>query len=373
MLTRSGLGALVAGLLLLAGGVVWRYEELLVAAVAIGVALLAALWIARRPLRTTVQRRVGTLRVARGDAIRVVHRVRNDSRYRAAGATVHDRCDDEEVSAEFEPVRANDVVDIPLAIPTRRRGLHRLGPLEVRRLDPFGLAVGAWRDAVDESSPISVTVHPKVYDLIGPQGSTRVVENEATVRRAATDPMSGFVSMREYVLGDDPRLIHWPTTARTGTLMVREHIEVRRPEFTIVVDTSDSVATPEDFEEMVDVAASLAVHAIVTGLDVVVRTTSQHHRGSPSPIVDEAPVLELLTPVHQTGPAETVSLGTLFVHGFDHTSIVFVTGPDGPSSTISSVERTTTIRIGDGAEIGVGITLAAQSAPEFVNTWRFVG
>ncbi len=66
--------------------------------------------------------------------------------------------------------------------------------------------------------------------------------------------MSGFVSMREYVAGDDPRMIHWPTTARTGTLMVREHVEVRRPEFTVVLDTAPSVGTPDDFEEAVDVA-----------------------------------------------------------------------------------------------------------------------
>ncbi|MEM1334225.1 MAG: DUF58 domain-containing protein, partial [Actinomycetota bacterium] len=263
--------------------------------------------------------------------------------------------------------------DIPLAIPTHRRGLHRLGPLEVRRLDPFRLAVGAWRDGADDDSPVAVTVHPKIYDLIGPQGTLRVVENEATVRRAATDPMSGFVSMREYVPGDDPRLIHWPTTARTGQLMVREHIEVRRPEFTIVLDTSNDVGTADDFEEMVDVAATLSVHALTTGLDVVVRTTSQRHQGSPTPITDDAPILELLTPVQPTPLDQTLSIGDLFVHGFDHTSIVFVTGPSGPSSRVASIERMTTLRIGEGAELGIGIALAAQHASEFVNSWRFVG
>ncbi len=372
MLTRSGVGALGAGLLLLAGGLLWRYEELLLAALAIAVTLLAALWIARRPLRTTVQRRVGTLRVARGDAVRMIHRVRNDTRFRAAGATLYDRCDGTEVTASFDAVLPDQVVDVPLAIPTRRRGLHRLGPLEIRRLDPFGLAVGAWRDATDDEAPIVVTVHPKVYDLIGPQGSARVVENEATVRRAATDPLSGFVSMREYVEGDDPRLIHWPTTARTGNLMVREHIEVRRPEFTVVLDTADHVGSPEDFEEMVDVAASLAVHALSTGLDVVVRTTSTGHRGIPTQLLDDAPVLELLTPVQQTPPNRTLSLGDLFVQGFDHTSIVFVTGPAGPSSRVQAVERMTAIRVGEGAELGSGIALAAQHAQEFVNRWRFV-
>ena len=99
------------------------------------------------------------------------------------------------------------------------------------------------------------------------------------MRRATVDPLSGFVSLREYVPGDDPRLIHWPTTARVGTLMVREHVEVRRPEFTVVLDTAAHVATADDFEEMVDVAASIAVHALRDGLDVVVRTTDRDHPG----------------------------------------------------------------------------------------------
>lgn len=373
MLTRSGLGALVAAIVLLIAGLIWNYEELVAATVAISVALLAALWIARRPLRTTVQRRVSNLRVARGDPIRMIQRVRNDTRYRASGATLFDRCDGEEVSAEFDQIAPDDVVDVTLAIPTKRRGLHRLGPLEVRRLDPFRLAVGAWRDHRDETSPVTVTVHPKVYDLIGPEGTMRVTENEATVRRAATDPLSGFVSMREYVPGDDPRLIHWPTTARTGHLMVRENIEVRRPEFTVVLDTAAGVGTADDFEEMVDVAASLAVHALATGLDVVVRTTSSQHRGSASPVGDEGPVLELLTPVQQTEPDQTLPLSALFIHGFDHTSIISVTGPAGPSSRVGTVERMTAIRVGDGAAPGEGVSLAVQNAAEFVNSWRFAG
>ncbi len=115
--------------------------------------------------------------------------------------------------------------------------------------------------------------------------------------------MSGFVSMREYVAGDDPRMIHWPTTARTGTLMVREHVEVRRPEFTVVLDTAPTAGTADDFEEAVDVAATLAVHAIRTGLDVVVRTTDHDHAGRPTPLVADAAVLDLLTPVQQSDDA----------------------------------------------------------------------
>ena len=175
-------------------------------------------------------------------------------------------------------------------IPTKRRGLFDVGPIEIERIDALWLTVGTRRTG--QVSP--VVVHPKVYDLLGPQGAVRAVENESVIRRASSDPLSGFVSMREYVPGDDPRLIHWPTTARVGTLMIREHVDVRRPEFTVVLDTAPEASAPDDFEEMVDVAASLAVHAIRSGLDVMVRTTDRNHAGRPTPLAADSMVLELL-------------------------------------------------------------------------------
>ncbi len=225
--------------------------------------------------------------------------MRNDTAHRSGRATMLDRCDGADVEVAIEPIAPGDVNDIVSTLPTRRRGVFELGPLDIQKVDPFFLAVGRWRNDQERVRLETVTVHPKVYELLGPQGSSRVVENESIVRRAAADPLSGFVSMREYVAGDDPRMIHWPTTARTGTLMVREHVEVRRPEFTIVVDAGAAVGTEDDFEEIVDVAATLAVHALRTGLDVVVRTTNPDHAGRPSPLAHEAEVLDLLTPVRQ--------------------------------------------------------------------------
>lgn len=370
MLTRSGLGALVAALIMVVLGVWWNYEELVVAAVGVGAILLMAIWIAQRPLRASVQRRVNTIRVARGDPIRVTYRVRNDTPHRSGRARLVDRCDEVVIETSIEPVEPDEVVDVHASIDTHRRGIFPVGPLDVVRVDPFHLAVGRWRDERDEVAPTPVTVHPKVYDLVGPQGAMRAIENESTIRRAATDPLSGFVSMREYVAGDDPRLIHWPTTARTGTLMVREHVEVRRPEFTIVLDTSRDVGTADDFEEAADVAATLAVHAVRTGLDVVVRTTDREHIGLARPLVDESQVLDLLTPVQRSDADRLMALSGLFAHGFDHTAIVMITGPSGPSSRVSAIEQMTTVRVGEDARPDGGATMAAVDAIDFVNRWR---
>ena len=54
----------------------------------------------------------------------------------------------------------------------------------------------------------------------------------------------------------------------------------------------------------------------------------------------------------------------------DDNDIVFVTGPEGPSSVLTHTERLSTIRIGQGAAAGPGITMAARDAEEFVQRWR---
>ncbi len=347
-------------------GLWWRYEEVVIGGIGIAAIVLAAIWVAQRPLRATVTRRVGAIRVPRGEPINVVYRVRNGTRFRTGRATVIDRCDEQECRVLLAPVDAEAAHDFFGTIATRRRGVFPIGPFTVQRIDPFWLAIGERRD----DAIAQITVHPKVYQLVGPQGAVRVVDSESMMRRASSDPMSGFVSMREYVEGDDPRLIHWPTTARTGTLMVRETVEVRRPEFTVVVDTGDHVGTPEDFEEMVDVGATLAVHAIRSGLDVVVRTTSAMHPGRPTPLLSEAAVLDYLTPVQQTDPTQSLSVAALFAAGLDHTSVVLVTGPSGPSSRFANLEQTLVVRIGEGAAAATGIAVAAQNAGEFLTRWR---
>lgn len=366
MLTRSGLGAVITAVVLGGAGWLWSYEELIVAAISIAGIVLIAIWVSQRPLRATIERRLPAIRVPRGDPIVVEYRLRNRSRFRSGRATIIDRCDDLVDRVDVPAIQPNREVVVIGAIPTKRRGVFDVGPFDVERVDPFWLSVGRRRD-VHRSS---VTIHPKVYDLVGPQGAVRVVENESVLRRATADPMSGFVSMREYVDGDDPRMIHWPTTARTGTLMVREHVEVRRPEFTVVLDTSLAVGTDGDFEEAVDVAATLAVHAIRTGLDVVVRTTSRDHSGRPSPLVSDSAVLDLLTPVQQSDGTDLLPIAALFAGGFDHTSVVFVTGPAGPSSRFATSERMAVVRIGAGATSAPGIVLAAEDAKEFVRLWR---
>ena len=72
-----------------------------------------------------------------------------------------------------------------------------------------------------------------------------------------------FHALREYVPGDERRYIHWKSTAKTGTYMVRQFEETRRSHLVIALSLANSdYADDDEFELAVSVAGSLGVRAI---------------------------------------------------------------------------------------------------------------
>jgi uncharacterized protein (DUF58 family) len=366
MLTRSGLAAAIAAIVCAVCGLLWHYEELIVIALAICAAIVGALWSSRVRHTARITRSITSPRVARGDSIRTIYRATNRSRRRSPSAVIIDSCDTATVRVSLPAIPRDDRTEVTGLIPTRRRGVFDVGPTAIERIDVLGLAVG--RRVNDDVG--TVLVHPRLHALSGPYGAMHTVEDEAVIRRSASDPLSGFVSLREYVPGDDPRLIHWPTSARVGTLMLREHVELRRPEFTVVLDAADAVADADDFEEMVDVVASVAVHALHSGVEVSVRTTAREFPGAMRPLRRDTAVLDLLTPVHQCRHEALMSLAEIFHSGLDHTAIMLITGPAGPSSTFAHTDRLFVARVGKEATLAPGIGLAVLDAKEFARRWR---
>ncbi len=366
MLTRSGLAAAIGAVACATAGLWWHYEELIVIAVASCVALVGALWSSRVRHTARIQRSIAAPRVARGDPIRTVYRAVNRSHRRSPSAIIVDSCDSAEIRVPLPAIGKDDRTEVAGSIPTRRRGVFQVGPTAIERVDALGLAVG--RRLNDDAS--TVLVHPRLHNLSGPYGAMHTVEDEALIRRSASDPLSGFVSLREYVVGDDPRMVHWPTSARMGTLMVREHVELRRPEFTVVLDAADEVADADEFEDMVDIVASIAVHALRNGVDVRVRTTAREFPGAARPLVRDTQVLDLLTPVHQAKHGEVMSLIEIFHSGLDHTAIMLITGPSGPSSRFAHTDRLSVVRVGKEAALAPGVVLAVRDAQEFALRWR---
>jgi uncharacterized protein (DUF58 family) len=156
------------------------------------------------------------------------------------------------------------------AIPTLRRGVIPVGPVRTVRADPIGLVRRelVWTEAED------LVVHPRTVGV--PSTSTGLIRDlEGTPTRDLTSSDVAFHALREYQPGDDRRYIHWKSSAKTGTFMVRQFEQTRRSHLVVALSLATSdYATEEEFELAVSVAGSLGVRAIRDGrtVSVVVST-----------------------------------------------------------------------------------------------------
>jgi uncharacterized protein (DUF58 family) len=143
-------------------------------------------------------------------------------------------------------------------IPTLRRGVLAVGPVRTVRADPIGLVRRelTWTDRAE------VFVHPRTIGV--PSTSTGFIHDlEGNPTRDLSSSDVSFHALREYMAGDDRRYIHWKSTAKTGTYMVRQFEETRRSHIVVALSLANSdYADDEEFELAVSVAGSLGVRAI---------------------------------------------------------------------------------------------------------------
>lgn len=137
-----------------------------------------------------------------------------------------------------------------------QRGRYRLGPVQVATRFPLGLVErGLLTDL-----PAEVVVFPKL-GVLSPAWKrdallpTELVTRRETRRGAFDDEFHG---LREYRWGDNPRAIHWRTSARRSELMVREFHQSRDDDLLLLLDLW-APARPADVDlERVELAVSFA-------------------------------------------------------------------------------------------------------------------
>jgi uncharacterized protein (DUF58 family) len=139
-------------------------------------------------------------------------------------------------------------------IPTERRGVLAVGPLEVRRFDPLALATRA-QVAAEESE---LVVYPHTEDLL-PLPHAPGDDRRGGFRRASAIGSAGedFYALRPWVVGDDLRQVHWPSTARRDELMVRQHDAPWQGRATVVLDVRARYHDDDSLEQAVSAAASI--------------------------------------------------------------------------------------------------------------------
>lgn len=141
------------------------------------------------------------------------------------------------------------------------RGRQRLPGVRVRTRFPFGLFVKAGRRVLDDEIVVFPAVHP-----LDPARRRRLTAGGArSLHRRGRG--HDLYNLREYRAGDDPRLIHWRSTAKAGTLVVRE-LTAETAVDTRILLVGDGTRDAGRLEAALSEAASLAVHLAGTGAAV---------------------------------------------------------------------------------------------------------
>lgn len=133
---------------------------------------------------------------------------------------------------------------------------------------------------------------------------------EDNLQPALTASGDDFFALREYVPGDDLRRVHWPSSARSGDLVVRQSEGHRRGSLDVIADLRSGAHVGESAEAVVAAAASLAMSALRVGMHVRVRTSSGLDSGPVAGAPAAAPILDGLAgsdthggPGEPTGPS----------------------------------------------------------------------
>ena len=362
--TTRGYGVVAAAILLTALGFRFGYPDLAVLGTSAALAVVTAAGFAVWRPRLDVTRVAEPDRVARGEPAAMNLTVRNASRLRAASLVATDRCGGRDVPVPLLRLRPGRDTTEHYSVPTDRRGVVPVGPLRVTRTDPLGLITLAR----GYGEVANVWVDPRIHRLRAvPAGLARSLDGRIDKVPHGTIT---FDSLREYVVGDELRRVHWRSSAKVGELMVREHLDTSEPTLVVLLDDrAGAHPDPESFEVACEAAASIIAAAVREDLPVGLHLVTGERTG---------PYLDVLTEVSLTRGDLTPRIRSLRSRRLGDT-LVFLTGPGGTGDlgAVSGLRGPYPVVIAglfgdhDGAPVGGGgmIVIEAETGEQFAAAW----
>lgn len=265
-------------------------------------------WLSERNLRSWSVRRITPRATTAGRAVRISYEARNEKATQPSFAVrIYERGLSEHAFVPHAEPQQSVTALSENIFP--HRGVYPLHAVTLSTSFPFGL----FHKERDLDLPGELIIWPRA-DLpvtlpSTPGGLSRPRAETATV--GAPGSRGEFRDLREYRVGDDPRDIHWKSTARTGNPVVRQYDQDASEALWICLDLS---ADPgEASEATVEAAASLAARA--------------YHEGRPFGLAAGA---DLLRPATGLSQFERV-LDALACVDFDPTAAP--TSPPAPSQS----------------------------------------
>ncbi|MBG6054537.1 uncharacterized protein (DUF58 family) [Salinibacterium sp. CAN_S4] len=242
---------------LIVGYLIGWIELIVVGFAGVALMIIAVIYlVGRNSIRIDLSiphRRVVAGERAVGDVV-----IANTGRRRNLGVTVEIPVGTALAEVALPSLRKGRSFTHSFSIPTARRGVVPVGPVRTVRADPVGLV----RRELQWTDVRELFVHPRTVGI--PSMSTGFIRDlEGNPTRDLSNNDVSFHALREYMPGDERRNIHWKSTARTGTYMVRQFEETRRSHLMIALSLASSdYANDEEFELAVSVTGSLGIRAI---------------------------------------------------------------------------------------------------------------
>jgi uncharacterized protein (DUF58 family) len=336
-LTASGWTVLVLGVAAYVGGWLLGWVELMVVAAGCLIVLVVAIPFVVGRLTLDVERTLDPERVTVGDRAVAVVRVTNPRRTPVASRTIEEHVGGRPLRLDIPPLGAGRATEAVYPLPTARRGVVTIGPALIVKSD----LVNLMRREIVQTGTQTLWVHPRVVALRPlPVGYAKDLEGPTSDASPAGD--IAFHALREYELGDDHRHIHWMSTARTGTLMVRHYVDNRRPNVTAVVDTNiESYIDPAGFDTAIEIAASLGVSSLLAEQPVAVWLDREALIGQNRPAARND-LLDRLTLAQEAAGTDVADAALHALRGESGTSaLVVITGnvPTDRFLTMTTVAR----------------------------------
>jgi uncharacterized protein (DUF58 family) len=363
-LTHRGWATLVGGAAVIVVGRIVGLQELFVIGVAmVAVTVLSGLVVRRTRLRLQVSRDVRPSRVPVDSSCRVELQIRNTAPRRSPVLVVSDPVGDgQRARLRLAPLAVGQSRTMRYRLPVHRRGIVSIGPLAVECSDPFGLA----RQEMSTSSTINVIVLPRIVPLAAvPPGPGDEPDSGVHPVRTMASAHEEFSSLRDFQPGDDVRKVHWPSTARSGTPIVRHYDEPWQRRTTVVLDVRHSNQDDDTFERCVSAAASVVSLCASRGELVRLITTGGHDTGFMANEQQVDATMDLLAGISLVGRGSlTGTLRSLIARRVGGT-LVTCTGrlPDSERSVLATMGSrfgthiavsgapTTTATTGSGSEV----------------------
>lgn len=273
-LIAAGATAVLCGVLL---GVV---DLVRAGVLALAIPVAAAVVVYRSRVRIANRRSADPARAAAGSAVNIHLAITNRSLLPTGALLLEDQLP-QQLSGRARFVvpglASREERTVSYRMPELARGRYRAGPLRIRLTDPFHMVdvVRSFTATTDfivtpVVEPLPSVEPPRSYDIGDNAGSHSIGTHGAD-----------DASTREYRTGDDLRKIHWRSSARTGSLMVRQEERPWQGQSTLLLDLragAHAAALPGDeprdarqrssLEWAISAVASIGSHLMLTGREV---------------------------------------------------------------------------------------------------------